>query len=51
MGTIKSSETLAMAEHLRSQRTLTAAEVDSRAEDHSPLVRYENHDRHIPAAH
>lgn len=34
MGTIKSSESLSLAEYLRSQRTTTQAEVDEIAAEH-----------------
>lgn len=52
MGTIKSSETLAEAAYLRSQRTLTADEVDAVAAEHGALARYADpHDRHVGAAH
>jgi hypothetical protein len=52
MGTIKSSESLALAESLRRQRTSTAAEVDAAAERRGALARYNTRqDRSAPAAH
>jgi len=41
-----------VAEALRAQRTLTPAQVESRAAKHAPLVRYRQRlDRQAPAAH
>lgn len=52
MGTIKSSESMELAEYLRSQRTTTEEEVFADAEGHSPLARYgARQDRVSPAAH
>jgi hypothetical protein len=51
MGTIKSSESLTEAEYLRSMRGTTQAEVDEAARQHGAQVRYQPHDRHVPAAH
>lgn len=51
MGTTKSSETLSQAEYLRSMRTTTQAEADAQAAKRGVRVRYQPHDRHVPAAH
>lgn len=51
MGTIKSSETLAEAEYLRSLRTTTQAQADEVAAEHGVQARYASHDRTAPAAH
>jgi hypothetical protein len=51
MGTIKSSESLAMAEYLRSQRRTTQAEADAVAAEHGAQARYAPADRHVGAAH
>lgn len=55
MGTNKSSETVTLAEHLRSQRTMTAAEVDAAAERHGVPARYASPHQGaraaIPSAH
>lgn len=52
MGTIKSSESLALAESLRQQRTTTSAQVDAAAAKRGALTRYSaRQDRTAPAAH
>jgi hypothetical protein len=51
MGTIKSSESLSLAEALRSQRTTTQAEVDAVADEHGARARYAPTASHHPAAH
>jgi hypothetical protein len=53
MGTIKSSESVTLAEALRAQRTTSAAEVHRIAESHPALARYDGvrQDRVAPGAH
>jgi hypothetical protein len=54
MGTTKSSETLAFAQHLRSQRTTTQDDVDQLGAQSAPRVRYTTHTgprAAAPAAH
>jgi hypothetical protein len=53
MGTIKSSETVTLAQALRAQRTLTTSQVHQAAEKRPALARYDGirQDRVAPGAH
>lgn len=52
MGTIKSSESMELAEYLRTQRTMSEDEVSAAREQHDRPARYDGaRDWSSPAAH